>query len=175
MILDYYYNDDFDFLEVITGGIEFIACFIMRVNDKPVLNDYDKYPDFKEYANKDWITWLGTQFMQSLITFENDSTAYSYIHFLEYARGKGLEIYLKDSETISISYIEGLKWYSFGPKLEGISYSWKNEVVSLAEYRSAIERYCTKIYNEYASFSQPIYDHQFVDFNEYYTKLFKKV
>ena len=171
--LDYYYNSTFEFQKVISGESDFIACFIMTVNKRYVLNDYEVFPENKEYAEMDWITWLGIQFMKSLLALRKDSEAYSYIHFLEYSGGKGLEIYLKDSTTIFISYIkDGINWYSFDKKKEGLTYCWSDESVSFDDYRKAVQTYCMKIYNEYTSFSLPIYDDLYPEFEQYYMELF---
>jgi hypothetical protein len=178
--IDYYYNDvpkenqpAFDMREVLSGEGYFIGCFIMTINNKPVLNDYEKYPEYKIFCSMDWITWLGTQLLQSLIAFKENKKAYSYIHFLEYTGGKGLEIYLKDDQNIIINYVNsGITWYSFDEKKDNLDYYWVDEVVSFLDYKKAIQGYCEKIYDEYHRFGLPIKDSQYHNFEKVYREVF---
>ena len=178
--MDYYYNQignefipSLNIHDVINGRQDFVGCFIMRVNDKPVLNDYETYPENKIYTDMDWIAWLGTQFMKSLITFEKKSDSYSYIHFLEYRGGKGLEIHLKSEDTVCINYVSsGIDWFSFDNKKENLEYYWRNEEVLLSEYKEAIYLYCKKIYEEYNCLNQLIMDSLYPEFENNYKYLY---
>ena len=177
--MDYYYNQigsEFtpflNMANVINGEEDFVGCFIMTVNDKYVINDYEKYPENKVYTNSDWITWLGIQFMQSLIAFKNNPNAYCYIHFLEYNGGKGLEIRLQCNKVCISNVKSGIEWYSFDKKKENLYYYWECEEVPLIEYEQEIQSYCKKIFEEYSQFGLPIKDSLYSEFYMCYKKIF---
>ena len=177
--MDYYYNQigseftpTLNMADVINGEQDFVGCFIMTVNDKYVINDYKKYPENKVYIDSDWIAWVGTQLMQSLIAFEKNPESFCYIHFLEYSGGKGLEVSLENNEVCISNVESGIERYSFDKKKENLNYYWKDEKVLLKDYKQAIKCYCKKIYEEYNQFGLPVKDDLYPNFEKCYEKLF---